>query len=609
MGAIRGCTLDGARTGHFFGLMKARRGDVKGAEEIVCGTNPKNEARRGDMEGAEELVCRTNPMHEAATKSSEKRANDDDETWPPPSQNLATTREAPEASGSPNDNAATEPSAVAITDTLRQAEPTATVRVEEPELSLPAAAMALGALARLRMGIRHGYEYFAKRLGVVLTIISGVHNLTLVFVLTTGHGVSYTPMTNAISSSAFVLHAGLTLAHSNMYLRCTAHFCLIVMDAFIRGAFDLARRDYASAAYLFIGWGLIMYPLAGWGLREVLRAALKLDRATKDVLSRSTIIVFMTCAVPMVYCFSNGLLCIAFVNDKYCAVRTMVNHVTILALLGNAIIFILLKVQPISLKQVTHLDIAAPELLVICLHGILLGLALALHSQNESFGRVAPAVTYMDRSADPCLILVMVAFAVNITRLGRAATGGTNRDTPAASITVAPTAEYGTMMVPYRVVLAAFTALYLAAEAAASVGEIVPKAFSPLSLAAAVFHIWMRAEEPSVSLTVKLHYFAQASSATIDTVKEMCDGEYGGLPVLVFYTFILYPGIFSAVTRFRSSVRSHGNEAAAKLAATSFVVFWSAVVPVTLYLGADSLGAFLPRAPLVLLFPLLIFPV
>ena len=99
--------------------------------------------------------------------------------------------------------------------------------------------------------------------------------------------------------------------------------------------------------------------------------------------------------MPILYFFLNGMLCLAFKGEAFCTVRTIVNNAALYALLGNAIMFILLSMQPLSLKQVTHLDISTSKLVVIGFYGLLLTLALGLHSQNESFDPVAPAVETM----------------------------------------------------------------------------------------------------------------------------------------------------------------------------------------------------------------------
>ena len=58
-------------------------------------------------------------------------------------------------------------------------------------------------------------------------------------------------------------------------------------------------------------------------------------------------------------------------------------------------VFISLSVLPVSLKQVVDLDLPTPQLVGFCFYGTLLGMALALHGQNENFnGSVNPAAQY-----------------------------------------------------------------------------------------------------------------------------------------------------------------------------------------------------------------------
>ena len=472
-------------------------------------------------------------------------------------------------------------------------------------LSLGAAVMALGALTRLRVGVRRVHATLAKRLGIFLMVWSVIHDAALIKVGINEHGALYTHLTLALSISAFVLHVALELAHDDsLRVQCTAHFFLLVMDPFIRGAFDLAQRKLSSAAYYLVGWGLILYPLVAWGLHRLLRAAKQFDQATKIALSSSTVTVFASSAMPMLYFFCNGVLCIKFKGETHCVVRNAVNYAAILAILSNAVLFILLTLQPVSLTQIVRLDIPPAQLVVFGFHGILLGLALALHSQTENFGPITPAIEYLSAAPNPCFLFFVVAFVISVVNQTRVAVGsieeggGADHRMPAAATvtaaSVGPTQQYGAM-IPHRIVMVGFTVLYLVLEAA-PVSNMVQRPFAPLSAAAAVFHIWMRAEDASSVRwsSVKLHYVAHTSSTVIIGIRYWRNGNLASALSMLIYLIVFYPGLYKAVTRFRSSVRAHSSASAAKLAGVSFVAFWSAVVPVMLYLGSDSLGTFLP---------------
>ena len=477
------------------------------------------------------------------------------------------------------------------------------------------------AKTRFREGVRRGYEVLAKRLGTVLLLCSGVHVLTLVYASFLGQGETYAFMTNALSASGFVLHAALTLAHNSKRRQCAAHFGLIVMDALVKGAFALMQRNFTSAAINFVGWGCVLYPLAGWGLRRMLHRAHQLDRATKDELSYSTLTAFATSSMPILYFFCNGVLCVAFEGESHCAIRAKVDYVAILTILGNAMLFVLLTITPVSLKQAVWMNIRTPQLVAFSFQGILMGLALALHSQNENFGPVTPAIEYMGRASDLCLVFCIIACAVNIIGHGAAPVikieqgghgvdpvvkiepGGHGAD-PVVKIeqgghgadqVVLRNAQYGDM-IPYRGVMAVLTVIYLGVEAA-PVGEVIRDVFSPLSCAAALFHFWLRAEDESVGRSVKLHFWAHASSAMISGMRNLLNGNIGMVLIMLAYLTVIYPGIYRTLTRFRSLVRAHGTDAAANLASVSFVAFWSAVMPVILYLGADSLGTHRHQQP------------
>ena len=527
---------------------------------------------------------------------------DDDDS----SENLSTTTSGviPAGAGVEESNAA-EPS-WAVASTAQQAPPgdtalsvvgpvaLAALEVDDDvrpdcQLSPGVAAMAVEAVARLRRDLRLSHALLAKRLGVVLISCSCFNVLTVIVVRVNDHGELYHYMTGAFSISAFVLHVALNLAHGSMRLGCAAHFGLLVLPTVINGVFCLARRDFASAVYSFL-WLLFLFPLLGWGLHRLLRAALELEQTRKDTLSQRTTTVVVSSGMPIIYFLTNGLLCVAFENESHCATRVTVNYAAILAVLGNSVLFVLLTLQPASLKQVIELDIPPRQLVAVCFHGLLLSLALALHSQNESFGPVTPAVEYMGNGAGPCLVFFFVAFAFNLTRQSRAVMGASIAATePAAAVGAQ---QFG-LMVPHRIFMAAFTALNLVFSKY-RVGEIIHAPFAPLSIAATVLHISVRAEDAAVSWPAKLHFAAHASGSMIYVERDLSNGNFGGVLTSLVFLTVIYPSIFKAATRFCSSVRAHGNIAATKLAATSFVAFWSAVVPGMLYLGADTLGTLSP---------------
>jgi hypothetical protein len=220
-----------------------------------------------------------------------------------------------------------------------------------------------------------------------------------------------------------------------------------------------------------------------------------------------------------------------------------------------------------------------------------MGLALALHSQNENGGSVTSAVMYMASASNPCLLLFLLAFSVSITTVaipGRCDNGSDPRTPTATPVESEVVGRYGAM-IPHRIVMGAFTGLYIAAQAC-PVGETIRMVFAPPSLAAAIFHIGIGAEEESVGWPVKAHFIFHSSEFVIRGVRYFCEGDVGRAVVMGVYFTVLFPAIFNAASRFCSSARSHGRESSAKLVAVSFVTFWSTVTPVVLYLGADTLG-------------------
>ena len=163
--------------------------------------------------------------------------------------------------------------------------------------------VALGALARLRKLVRDGDHQLASRLGVSFMVWSLVDNLELVFVLITGNWALCSHMTRAVSISAFLLHFSLALAHDGLHFRCAIHYCLIVSNSLISGVDHLVRGEIVSAAYLLLGWGIILFPLGALGLRRVLHAAPSFTPTKRVGILHSTFLAFAGSAMPILYFF------------------------------------------------------------------------------------------------------------------------------------------------------------------------------------------------------------------------------------------------------------------------------------------------------------------
>ena len=193
----------------------------------------------------------------------------------------------------------------------------------------------------------------------------------------------------------------------------------------------------------------------------------------------------------------------------------------------------------------------------------------------------------MDRTAAPCLTLFMMAFSVGIVKqsLENIETGPALP--AAASAVVAKTTEYGAMIL-CRAGMASFTACCVISEAC-NLEDLVSATLGPLSGAAAMLHIWISAEH-ALSRSVVGHYLVHVSSAVFRLIRSILKDDLGETSQMVFYLLMFYPALYVALTRFRASVRSHGDASAAKLARMMFLSFWSTLAPAQLYLMSDSLG-------------------
>ena len=185
----------------------------------------------------------------------------------------------------------------------------------------------------------------------------------------------------------------------------------------------------------------------------------------------------------------------------------------------------------------------------------------------------------------PCLLLFLIAVVVNILNQSRRAAESTRTCRNAVAVTT-KSSRYGAM-IPHRIVMASFTAVFLVFELC-PVGWAVRVPLTALSFAAASFHIWIRAEDGSLHGSCVLHYLAHCSSAAIRGYQEW---QNGVVPLgRLADALLVYPSAFRIFTKVRTSVRVHGDDSAAKFTAIAFTVYWSGMIPTIFYLGADSLG-------------------
>ena len=459
------------------------------------------------------------------------------------------------------------------------------------QLSANASFRVVAFVSRVRTRIRRSHELLAKRLGVGLLGLSIAHKLTLVYSFSIGNGgLLCDRMMKVLSISAFLLHTGLALPYIGMRRELWVHYCVLVMDCFIRGVKLAVQREFSWAVYNVVAWGFCLYPAGGWGLHQFLNAVQQQEATTRDAVARCAVVTLVANAMPILYFALNGLLCVGFSRDpgQFCGIRVYVNDAAIFALLGTAMLAIMLTLQPISQKQMARLeDIPTQQLVSFGFYGLLLMIALTLHTQNEIFGPLSPTVSLINLAAAPCLILFLVTSAAGIMSGNRRPQGIRSSATAAASARETNT-EFGSLIRP-RIIMAGFTSLYILLQLC-PVDEMIRSPFGPLSLTSAVFHVVITMEHAAVSWSALFHHLVHASSCLILGIPALRSQDWGRVATLSFYLLILFPGLVMVFVRFCRSVRAHGRNSTAKCVASTLSVFWTGVVPVMLYLGADTLG-------------------
>ena len=202
--------------------------------------------------------------------------------------------------------------------------------------------------------------------------------------------------------------------------------------------------------------------------------------------------------------------------------------------------FVTLKIQPVSLDQVIQLDISAPQLVAFSFHGILLLFALVLHSQNETFAPATSAVEMVDKMAGLCLVISLTALITSIARKSGSNVHDTELPSDRRVLAHTTTTRRGRVMIPYRIIMVMFTIASLVLEVC-PVGEMVRTAFSPLSFAAASFHIWVTMEEESLGGPVVLHYLAELGRAVFRCVIALLGGDLPRAVIMCVFAVVVFP--------------------------------------------------------------------
>lgn len=160
----------------------------------------------------------------------------------------------------------------------------------------------------------------------------------------------------------------------------------------------------------------LQYIVPARALSAFFRAVRAHNSRTRDAAAKHAAIAFTGAATPIVYLAMNGLLCLAFSTDPSyeCATRVYVNCSEIMAMVANSAVFVVVHFQPVTLVQVTHLEIPRYQMLGILFNGILLLLALTMHSQSERFQPLTKNLVVISSLVNPCMMLMLTAFAYSI---------------------------------------------------------------------------------------------------------------------------------------------------------------------------------------------------
>ena len=458
-------------------------------------------------------------------------------------------------------------------------------------------------VARVRARVRRGHERTAKKIGVLLCVCSlGNLGVSIVVAVTNEQrGALLQDLSANVSLVALLMHAGLILGHMQSPI-FWIHYWMYACDSLVFGTMYAMRRDIASTTYQ-AAWAFVFMPLGACATQQFLEFVRRLPASAKDRVAKAGVSAFTGALGMVAYICLSGLSCLWYVDNSrdYCSTRVYVCGTEMLFLGTSAILAIFLSVQPVSLKQATFLHVSPSQMVGFCSYACLLLLSLAMYSQNERFAPRTPLMVLIARASSVCVLTLVVAFTYSIVKsdepstaaAGQAPSSGgndvavtknTGDDTDATSESV-----WGTL-VPYRCVLVFVTLLYIATIV--FLPPRVSESLAPLSLIAAVFHLFLSIEYGARSAGIHYIIHSCVSPPVIVGRFYSRDGvSIAGKEGLKMICMVWGMKVLFVVRR---SMKTHGRDACAACAIRFFCAL-SFLVPGALYLTSDTLGCLLQK--------------
>ena len=265
---------------------------------------------------------------------------------------------------------------------------------------------------RIKKGINRGHRRLAQKIGIGLYLISLCHiaGFLVVSILYPGAGedVLTVLLTHACSVVSLLLQILLVLARKRAPI-IWLHYVTHSLNAAISSVNNMVGGNTTTALYYLL-WVVALFPAGGFMLNRFLKNVRRnIGQGTRDDVARAAIIAFCAAAAPILYFFMNGFSCLLFIDATHCGTRIYVDATSIFALGVNAGVAVMLKLQPLTLKQIINLDIPRSQLIGFIGAGALVMIVLAVHSQNETFQRAPSVVRLMTMLASPCMLVVMVS--------------------------------------------------------------------------------------------------------------------------------------------------------------------------------------------------------
>lgn len=393
---------------------------------------------------------------------------------------------------------------------------------------------------RIRARVQKDQLTAATRIGSVMLMISVVHLgvLTAEIFARRQSAVAAdfvaSDVTSSLSGMAVFMHIILMVPHGPCCL-LWAHYFLFTARCAITGSFHLWLGNHTKAAYNFIIWLGLIYPVCGFALNKFLLVAKKFNLATRTEAANVTLLAFAAGFPSGMYLTLNSAACVAFVNrpTTYCATRIEVNYGIIVSLGISSWIPALLVFEPVTFVNLVHFQLLAHQWLAAVAGAGLFLCCIVLLASSERFSTVPYHVNTVIQITNICVVVIGIVTAVGVSR--RAGYLARQKSSDQSNVSSTMAVHFGDLR-PWLLAMSAVTTGRLFVVTWRLSGW--DQALGPIAMSCACFHIWIAADGAHARWEL-VHYIVFMSPEILDAVRAALAGQYDDMVRNSLYAFVV----------------------------------------------------------------------